>query len=125
VPNNPAPLRHIEIPGDTLIPDGEFRALLLNNCTRRTASRLEDEGLPYVFIAGFKFRPLREGREWLAARIQRRAGTSAIHSSNTNENELGAADPAGRQGPAADSCPSARDDDDNGRNNTNRGRAQR
>jgi hypothetical protein len=62
----------IDIPGDVLVPDAEFCALVLGGATRRTASRLEAEGLPYVMVRGRKYRPLNEGRAWLAARIQRR-----------------------------------------------------
>jgi hypothetical protein len=62
--------RHIEIPGDVLIPDEEFCREVLNGCARRTAKRYEAEGLPFVMVAGWKFRPLNAGREWLAARIQ-------------------------------------------------------
>jgi hypothetical protein len=63
---------HIAIPGDVLVPDAEFCAEVLNGATRRTARRLEREGLPYVMVRGLKFRPLNEGRSWLAGRIQRR-----------------------------------------------------
>jgi hypothetical protein len=62
--------RHIEIPGDVLIPDDEFCREVLNDCARRTAKRYEMQGLPFVMIGGRKFRPLNAGREWLAARIQ-------------------------------------------------------
>jgi hypothetical protein len=61
---------HIEIPGDVLIPDADFCRDVLNDCARRTAKRYEAEGLPFVMVAGKKFRPLNAGREWLAARIQ-------------------------------------------------------
>jgi len=67
-----APADRIEIPGDALIPDSEFCRVVLAGATRRTASRLEAEGLPFVMVAGRKYRPLNEGRRWLAARIQRR-----------------------------------------------------
>jgi hypothetical protein len=63
---------HITIPGDVLVPDAEFCAEVLNGATRRTARRLEREGLPYVMVRGLKFRPLNEGRSWLAGRIQRK-----------------------------------------------------
>lgn len=66
------PKQHIEIPGDILLPDQEFCDVVLNGATTRTARRLEAEGLPYTLIRGRKFRPLREGQAWLAARIQRR-----------------------------------------------------
>jgi len=64
--------RHIEIPGDVLIPDADFCRDVLNDCARRTAKRYEAEGLPFVMVAGRKFRPLNAGREWLAARITAR-----------------------------------------------------
>jgi hypothetical protein len=38
---------------------------------RRTARRLEAEGLPFAMVAGRKYRPLNQGRRRLAARIQR------------------------------------------------------
>jgi hypothetical protein len=64
--------RRIEIANDVLIIDEDFCAEVLAGATRRTGSRLEAEGLPYTFIAGRKYRPLRESQAWLAARIQRR-----------------------------------------------------
>jgi hypothetical protein len=67
------PAGRIEIPGDVLVTDSEFCALVLGGATRRTASRLEAEGLPFAMVAGRKYRPLNEGRAWLAARIQRRS----------------------------------------------------
>jgi hypothetical protein len=69
------PASRIEIPDDILVPDAEFCALVLGGATRRTGSRLEAEGLPYVMVRGRKYRPLNEGRAWLAARIQRRNST--------------------------------------------------
>lgn len=62
----------IEIPGDTLVLDKIFCDEVLGGATSRTSKRYEKEGLPFAMVAGRKFRPLREGREWLAARIQRR-----------------------------------------------------
>jgi hypothetical protein len=64
--------RRIEIDGDVLIPDSEFCEQVLGGATRRTATRLEAAGLPFVMVAGKKYRPLAEGRKWLAGRIQRR-----------------------------------------------------
>jgi len=61
----------IEIPGDVLILDGEFCETVLGGATRRTAKRLEAEGLPFAMVAGRKYRPLNEGRAWLATRIKR------------------------------------------------------
>jgi hypothetical protein len=65
--------QHIEIPGDSLIPDAEFCDQVLAGATRRTGGRLDAEGLPYVIIAGRKYRPLNEGRAWLANRIVRKS----------------------------------------------------
>ena len=62
----------IEIPDDVLIPDAAFCIEVLGGVTRRTAHRLEGEGLPFVLIGGRKYRPVTEGRAWLAARIKRR-----------------------------------------------------
>ena len=62
----------IQIPNDELVSDEEFCTEVLGGATRRTAQKFDAEGLPFVMIAGRKFRPLNEGREWLAARIQRR-----------------------------------------------------
>jgi hypothetical protein len=64
-----SPVR-IEIPGDILISDDDFCREVLNGATRRTARRYEREGLPFVMVAGKKFRPLSQGRAWLASRIQ-------------------------------------------------------
>jgi hypothetical protein len=65
------PPRRIDIGTDILLLDEDFCDELLAGATRRTAKRLEAEGLPYVFVAGRKYRPLREGQEFLAARIRR------------------------------------------------------
>jgi hypothetical protein len=67
-----SPAERIEIPNDVLILDAEFCRVVLAGATRRTARRLEHEGLPYTFVAGRKYRPLAEGQAWLAARIQRK-----------------------------------------------------
>jgi hypothetical protein len=70
--SNKDPARRIEIGGDTLITDEEFCRVALDDATRRTSQRLDREGLPYVYIAGRKFRPLNAGRAWLADRIVRK-----------------------------------------------------
>ena len=62
----------IEIPGDMLVSDSEFCATVLGGVHRRTAKRLELEGLPFIMVGGRKYRPLRQGRAWLAARITAR-----------------------------------------------------
>jgi hypothetical protein len=66
------PAHIIEIPGDVLILDADFCREVLGGVTRRTAFRHERHGLPFVMIGGRKYRPLNEGRAWLAARIQRK-----------------------------------------------------
>jgi hypothetical protein len=63
---------HILIPGDTLIPDAEFCEQVLDGINRRAARRLDAKGLPFVMVRGRKFRPLNEGRTWLAGQIVRR-----------------------------------------------------
>ena len=68
---SPAPVR-IELADDVLISDEEFCALVLAGIHRRTARRYEREGLPFVMVGGKKFRPLGQGRAWLAGRIQSR-----------------------------------------------------
>ena len=68
-----AAAERIEIPGDTLVLDKVFCDEVLGGATTRTGKRYEAEGLPFAMVAGRKFRPLREGREWVAARIQRRS----------------------------------------------------
>ena len=67
------PAERIEIPGDTLVIDKVFCEEVLGGATTRTSKRYESQGLPFAMVGGRKFRPLREGREWLAARIQRRS----------------------------------------------------
>jgi hypothetical protein len=62
----------IEIDGDTLLLDDEFCRLVLAGCSKRTAKRHEDDGLPFVMLGGAKYRPLKAGREWLANRITRK-----------------------------------------------------
>jgi hypothetical protein len=64
--------RRIEIPGDVLVVDEDFCRQALAGASKRTAKRLEEEGLPYVMVAGWKFRPLNAGLAWLAGRITRR-----------------------------------------------------
>ena len=65
-------LDRIEISGDVLVTDQEFCEVVLNGATRRTARRYELQGLPTVMVRGRKFRPLNQGREWLASRITAR-----------------------------------------------------
>ncbi len=67
----------ISIPDDALVPDKEFCEKVLAGATRRTGQRLDALGLPFVMVGGRKFRPLNEGRAWLAARIQRRGQAPA------------------------------------------------
>ena len=62
----------IEIPDDMLISDKEFCATVLAGVNRRTAKRYERDGLPYVMVGGRKYRPLAQGRVWLASRITAR-----------------------------------------------------
>jgi hypothetical protein len=61
--------RRIEIPDDTLDLDGDFCSEVLAGSSCRTSKRLESEGLPFVMVAGCKYRPLNAGRAWLANRI--------------------------------------------------------
>jgi hypothetical protein len=70
--NQKSPPRRIDIGTDVLALDEDFCAEVLAGATRRTAKRYEREGLPFVMVAGYTYRPLNEGRAWLAARIQRR-----------------------------------------------------
>jgi hypothetical protein len=67
-----SPQERIEIPGDTLLLDELFHREVLGGANRKTGKRLEAEGLPYVIVRGYKYRPEQEGRAWLASRIQRR-----------------------------------------------------
>jgi hypothetical protein len=62
-------IRRIEINEDFLIPDGDFCQESLGGATRRTSQRLDKQGLPYVMIAGRKWRPVKACRAWLANRI--------------------------------------------------------
>jgi hypothetical protein len=71
--NNQREISRIRIPlpnGDELIPDIEFAEKL--SVTRRTLGNLDREGLPFILIGGCKYRPLTEGLNWIASRIQRR-----------------------------------------------------
>jgi hypothetical protein len=61
--------RRIEIRGDVLVLDEDFCKEVLADASQRTAKRHEAEGLPFVMVAGCKYRPLNAGREWLASRI--------------------------------------------------------
>jgi hypothetical protein len=62
----------IEIPGDVLVPDEVFCDEALGGLTPRSARKLDPHGLPFVMIKNRKYRPLNEGRAWLATRIQRK-----------------------------------------------------
>ena len=66
------PAALIDIPGDQLAIDELFCDWVLGGATTRTAHRYQAEGLPFVYVKGKKYRPLGEGRKWLADRIQRR-----------------------------------------------------
>jgi hypothetical protein len=66
----------IEIGGDTLVTDAEFCATVLAGVHRRTARRYERDGLPFVMVGGKKYRPLGQGRAWLASRIKVRRNAS-------------------------------------------------
>jgi hypothetical protein len=64
------PENRIDLPnGEVLILDADFREQVLGGVTRRTGQNLDKKGLPYAMVAGRKWRPLKAGREWLAARI--------------------------------------------------------
>jgi hypothetical protein len=56
--------------GDHLISDQAFLAQYVARASYRTGKRLDHEGLPYVYINGLKYRPVRRGQEWLASRIK-------------------------------------------------------
>lgn len=60
----------IQIPGDELVPDEELAAEW--KTTRRTLGRYDrlPLGLPFVMVAGRKYRPLNASRQWLASRIR-------------------------------------------------------
>jgi hypothetical protein len=60
----------IELLDDELIPDAELASQW--GCTRRTLTRYESEadGLPYVIVAGRKFRPRKACQAWLAKRVR-------------------------------------------------------
>lgn len=60
----------IEIPGDTLIPDSELAKMW--RCHDRTLYRYEREqdGLPFAFVGGRKYRPLNACNAWLARRVK-------------------------------------------------------
>lgn len=66
-----SPSRRIELADDTLVLDEEFCAVVLGGAVRRTSQRLDKDGCPHIYIGGKKYRPLNEGRAWLAARIRR------------------------------------------------------
>jgi hypothetical protein len=62
----------IQLPnGDVLIPDAEFREKA-GGITARTGNNWDKQGCPHAYIGGFKYRPEREGLNWLASRIRRR-----------------------------------------------------
>lgn len=70
------PPRRIDLGDEMLVIDEDFCSEVLAGAARRTAKRLEFEGLPFAMVAGRTYRPLNEGRAWLAARIQRHKSKS-------------------------------------------------
>ena len=84
----PAP-GHIAIPGDMLVPDPEFCEVVLDGATRRTARRLERQGLPYVMVRdGSIARSTRAGHGWLRAFS---AASSRCHADAASGRECGPA----------------------------------
>jgi hypothetical protein len=67
--------RRIVIDGDELVLDRDFCDEVLGGANLKTAKRYEGLGLPFAMVAGRKYRPLREGRAWVAGLIQRRGQT--------------------------------------------------
>jgi hypothetical protein len=57
--------------GDALILDAEFLKIA-GGVTSRTGSNWDNKGCPHTYIGNCKYRPEREGLEWLASRIRRR-----------------------------------------------------
>jgi hypothetical protein len=74
--SEPTASPRIDVGDDVLIPDAEFCMLVLGGTHRRTAARYERDGLPYVMVGGRKYRPLGQGRAWLASRIKVRRNAS-------------------------------------------------
>jgi hypothetical protein len=66
-----SPPERIELNNDTLVIDRVFCQEVLAGASRRTAKNLERQGLAFVMVAGHKYRPLREGKAFVEARIQR------------------------------------------------------
>jgi hypothetical protein len=66
------PPDRIEIGDEEFVRDEVFCDEVLAGCTRKTAKRYEAEGLPFLWIAGIKYRPLNEGKRWLTARVVRK-----------------------------------------------------
>jgi hypothetical protein len=63
---------HIPLPnGDKLVPDAEFLQAA-GGVTARTGNNWDQQGCPFIYVGGKKFRPLNEGLNWLAGRIHRR-----------------------------------------------------
>jgi len=61
---------HIDLPnGDKLVPNAEFADKL--GVVVRTLNNYDRKGLPFIKIGGLKYRPLKEGLEWVASRIER------------------------------------------------------
>ena len=60
----------IDLDGDELITDAELAKKW--RCTRRTLARYDrlPDGLPYIMIAGRKYRSQKRSREWLARQMQ-------------------------------------------------------
>jgi hypothetical protein len=57
--------------GDVLVPDAEFREKA-GDVSERTGRDWDKQGCPFLMIGGKKYRPLNDGLNWLAARVQRR-----------------------------------------------------
>jgi hypothetical protein len=61
----------IPLQDDELIPDDDLAVQW--GCTRRTLGRYDQEpdGLPYVYVGGKKYRPVKACQAWLAKRVRR------------------------------------------------------
>lgn len=82
------PAERIEIDGDILLIDHLWHAEVLGGASRRTVKRLEADGLPFIYVAGRKYRPLKEGRRWLANRIERRNQPPKARRAAINKHQL-------------------------------------
>jgi hypothetical protein len=61
--------KSIPLADDFGVPDADFRRFALAGASQKTGQRYDRQGLPFIYIRGEKWRPVRAGMAWIASRI--------------------------------------------------------